>query len=76
MQLIQGKTIAMICSRCLLDHNKLAWYYGVGLYKNSLLCRDCFKFIFNNLTEEQKLEWSFYKQQKGDKKYAKSRANV
>ena len=70
MQLIQGKTIAMICSRCLIDHNKLAWYYGVGLYNNSLLCRDCFKFVFNNLTEEQKLEWSFYKQQKGDKKYA------
>jgi late competence protein required for DNA uptake (superfamily II DNA/RNA helicase) len=61
MQMIKGNTIAMTCSRCIREHNTLAWYYGVGLYNNSLLCRDCFKFVFNNLTEQQKLEWGFYK---------------
>ena len=62
--MIKGKTIAMICSRCIEEKNTLAWYYGVGMYNNSLLCRPCFKFVFNNLSEEQKLEWSFYKQKK------------
>jgi late competence protein required for DNA uptake (superfamily II DNA/RNA helicase) len=61
MQMIKGNTIAMTCSRCIQEHKTLAWYYGIGLYNNSLLCRDCFKFVFNNLTEEQKLEWGFYK---------------
>lgn len=62
--MIKGKTIAMICSRCIEEKNTLAWYYGVGMYNNSLLCRPCFKFVFNSLSEEQKLEWSFYKQKK------------
>ena len=61
MQMIKGNTIAMTCSRCIREHKTLAWYYGVGLYNNYLLCRDCFKFFFNNLKEEQKLEWGFYK---------------
>jgi late competence protein required for DNA uptake (superfamily II DNA/RNA helicase) len=65
MNVIQGgKTVVMICNRCMKEYKTLAWYHGEGLYNNSLLCRECFKFVFNNLSEQQKLEWSFYKQKK------------
>jgi len=62
MQMIKGKPIAMTCSRCIKEHKTLAWYHGTGMYNNSMLCRLCFKTVFNSLTESQKLEWSFYKQ--------------
>ena len=62
----RNKILAYQCAKCFTtDALKLAWFYGSqSVFSDCLLCNKCFKESFNQLTQTQKEEWSFYDKNK------------
>jgi hypothetical protein len=58
----QTKKLAYMCAKCFkTDALKLAWFFGSdSVFSDCLLCNQCFKESFNQLTESKKKEWAFY----------------
>ena len=60
-QMIRIKTLAMVCSKCLKDKDKLWWFNSdCSMWDNALYCKECYGTIFKKLPEKVKMTFAGY----------------
>ena len=65
-KVIRVKNLAMVCSKCIKDKDKLWWFNSDinSLWDNALYCKECYSEIFKKLPEEVKMTFAGYKERK------------
>ena len=65
-KVIRVKNLAMDCSKCIKDKDKLWWFNSDtnSLWDNALYCKECYGTIFKKLPEEVKKTFAGYKERK------------